>query len=442
MAVFVMYLRRVNFTGGFEFVRICLDNRLIDRLIIVEDFNVTRSTICMFLLFAVCYCPIGNTRSSVQPVFADGWVVAGNRTVGNAVRYMRVGMWDEAQGELQRMLGYRPRNHAALFNLGVCFERAGNTDTARQFYERAIDLRSENLYCENLARLDGVSGKGAEFVKFVISCDSVCNHGYAYARAGLWEMAIKRFEASLASRFSAAAAHNLAVSYEVVGLRQKAQDTIQLASSLGDDFRHQEFLSYFASAPDLPLEMLTSLPMLTTTSDLPVIANKFTNRNNAIIRLKKTHDSVVLSVLERNSHVDVLEYSSSWARVRTRQNKEGFIPSLFLSSEYAIEEQVFGGYSLVHYESQPPIDSVTDDETMYLESDDFVFLTVQTLSDGQPVAVRRQPSLMSEIVGHIEPGLCLKVIETDFDAWFQIYEGTAHKGFILKMHVTVIDKEH
>lgn len=397
-----------------------------------------RAIIYLVLLGMIYGVRFAEAGSSVQPVFADGWVVAGNRTVGRAVRYMRVGMWDEAQAELHRMVGYRPRNHAAQFNLGVCYERMGRPDTARRFYERAIELRPELLYCESLARLEGVAGKGAEFVKFLIPCGSECNHGYAFARAGLWQYAVNRFEASLSSRSSPVTAQNLAVSYEVIGMRSKANEMIRRASGLSYDERHQEFADYLARAPELPLEMLKNLPYLTTSTDLPVIASNFISRNNSVVRMARAHDSVVLAVLNRNTRVDVLDCSSSWVRIRIHQNREGYIPAVFLSDNYLAEEEEIVAYSVPHLELEPSLD-VSEEETMLLEPDDWEYFVVTSVSENQSITVRAEPSLMSDVVGHIEPETVFEVIQTDYDSWFEIVSPLIQQGYILKMHVIEVD---
>ncbi len=272
-----------------------------------------------------------HAEPNVYPVQADGWIIAGNKTVGAIVRIMRIGLWDDARNELQKMLGYRPRNHAAQYNLGVCYERLGDFETARNCYQKAIDLWPEAMYCEGLARLDAYAGTGAEFVKFLIPCTSTCQTGYVYARAGMWRQARVDFENALSSDASAATALNLAVAAEVTGDRSAARSFLQRASALASDPGYEAFSLYLTTSPDLPLDMLTSLPELTTITDSPPVAAMYVCRHFAPVRLENTLDSPVLDLLSRNDRVDVIQFTSSWARIRTIRQKEGFVPSLFLA---------------------------------------------------------------------------------------------------------------
>lgn len=379
----------------------------------------------------------------IYPVFADGWLVAGNKTVGSSVRLMRVGMWAEAQEELQKSVWYRPRNHAAQFNLGVCYERAGQLEAAGRLYQRAVDLRSEALYCEGLARLNGVAGRGAEFVKFLMPCDSSCNHGYVYARAGMWEQAVQLFESAFRYRSFAATALNLAVAYEVLGSRQNADRAIRNASALGSNEQYQSFAHYLSSSSDLPLEMAISLPSITTVTDAPVLKAAYIATDNAALRLSPSHESPVLALLRKNTRVDVLSSSSTWTRVRTHHNKEGFLPTLFVAPHHSAENVIDQGYSLVHPESvvvAMPEPEAYEDIYEQIFEDAEPSITVMIPEDGNRVAIREKPSLMAEITGYLEPGDSLQVKESDVSAWYEIVDDSRPQGFILKMHTAALEK--
>lgn len=395
--------------------------------------------VLMFLFPRAVY-----SNAVIYPVFADGWLVAGNKTVGTAVRLMRVGMWSEAQEELQKSVWNRPRNHAAQFNLGVCYERVGQLENAKRFYQRAVDLRPEALYCEGLARLDGVAGRGAEFVKFLIPCDSSCNHGYVFARAGMWEYASRLFENAYHYRSNATTTLNLAVAYEVLSNRRDADRMIRNASALGSNQQYLSFAHYLSSSSDLPLEMAICLPDITTVTDMPVLKTAFIIGDNAVLRLSPSHDSPVLAQLRQNTRVDVLSLSSTWTRVRTHQNKEGFLPTLFLSSEYVTEKTAVHGYSTAHSQA-----AVIEEHEEYDEYEDIyeqIFenpepsITVTIPEDGNRVAIREKPSLMAEITGYLEPGDSLEVRESDVSSWYEIVDDSRPQGFILKMHTKALEK--
>jgi uncharacterized protein YgiM (DUF1202 family) len=376
--------------------------------------------------------------SLVYPVFADGWVVAGNKSVGEAIRLMRIGMWFEAQEELHKSVGYRPRNHAAQFNLGICYERSGNSEIARQYYERAIDLRPEVLYCEGLARLDRESGNGAEFIKFLILCDTVCNHGYAFARAGLWKRAIQRFESVFNHKPTAVIALNLAVAHEVLGNRRDARRFILHASSLENSQQYQFFYHHLSTSSDLPLEMLTSLPGLTSVTEMEVLETLIVNTDNVSLRADNTHDSPILMLLSKGTHVDVLSFSPAWVRIRTPRQKEGYLPALFLSSRPSKKNEGFTDYSRDYSVSRTDLSKKPEnlDSTMY--SDFLSSKTGEVISDGTRVALRDKPSLLAEIVKYMECGTIIEVRDSDLPSWFEVVDSSPDKTYILKMHVQIL----
>lgn len=376
--------------------------------------------------------------SLVYPVFADGWVVAGNKSIGDAIRLMRIGMWFEAQEKLQKSVGYRPRNHAAQFNLGVCYERSGILETARRYYERAIDLRPEILYCEGLARLDGESGNGAEFVKFLIPCDTACNHGYAYARAGLWAYAVRLFESAFNYKPSAATALNLAVTYEVLGNRRDARRFLQHASSLEKSQQYQSFSHHLSTSSELPLELLICLPGITTVTDMQVLETLIIDTDSAALRVDKTHDSPVLALLSKGTPVDVLSFSSTWVRVRTQRNKEGYLPALFLSSPLSTKNMDIVGYSRDYFLSKNGTREISENPDSIMHNDLPLSITAEVVSDGHQAAIRDKPSLIAVIVDYLESGTIIEVRECDMPSWYEVVDSSPEKTFILKMHVKIL----
>lgn len=371
---------------------------------------------------------------TVFPVMADGWVIAGNKTVGTAVRLMRIGMWDEAQSELQKLLGYRPRNHAAQYNMGLCYERQGDYERARTYYEKAMDLWPESMYCEGLARIDSLAGTGAEFLKFLVPCSSSCRTGYLYARAGMWREAITRFDLSLSTSTSAAAALNMAVAAEVLGNRAEARQIIQKASALAGDPRYDAFELYLVKSPELPLDMLTSMPELTTTTDSPVLTTMIATRNNTPVRLESDSGSPVLELLTRGARVDVLTISHSWVRVRTVRQKEGYVPAVDLSTD--LDNPDSSGVYSMPWENEASV--IETPVPVFLElTPEVQDRSVKIASGGKPVLVRREPSLIAEVAGSLEDGSEIEVKECGDERWLEIVAGPV-TGYIMKQFTVTV----
>ncbi|MCD4655205.1 tetratricopeptide repeat protein [bacterium] len=371
--------------------------------------------------------------AAVNPVWTDGGLAAGDKTVGTAVRYMRIGMWREAEAELRKILGYRPKNHAAQFNLGICHEKKGQIALARRFYEKAIKIRPELVYCEALARLDAVAGNGAEFLKFMIPCMHKCDHGYAFARAGLWEKAEKRFGQAWRDSANPVTCLNRAVANEVLGNRGQAIQNLSRAAALAGRQEYDAFAEYLNNTPEFSMEMLLSLPALTTVTDLPVIRSEYVTRNDIAVRLDKSFDSAILSLQEKNSIVDILDDSEIWIRVRTHNQKEGYIPAIFLAAEPISPDKTDNYRVSIPYASVP---ETTEDETINeeIEQTEENIFSVQVRKDGNAVAVRAETSLLAEITGYVDPGRKIQVKRHSDSAWYEIVSGRV-RGFIQKSYI-------
>ena len=398
-----------------------------------------KRTVLFFILFSILSGV--HAEPNVYPVQADGWIIAGNKTVGAIVRLMRIGLWDDARNELQKMLSYRPENHAAQYNIGVCYERLGDFEMARKYYQKAMDIWPEAMYCEGLARLDAYAGNGAEFVKFLIPCTSSCRTGFIYARSGMWRQARVHFENALSSDASAATALNLAVAAEVTGDRSTARSFLQRASAMASDPRYEAFSRYLATAPDLPLDMVTRLPELTTITDSAPVGAMYICRQLAPVRLENTLDSPVLDILSRNDRVDVIQFTSSWTRIRTIRQKEGFVPSLFLADRPGVTDDSSGiSKPLDVQPEQVPakLESPESDDAMPLAVEDLPD-RVRVVSAGKPMVVRREPSLLAEVAGALDDGTVIEVRDYADGRWLEILSGPV-TGYILKQFTVPVEE--
>jgi len=390
-----------------------------------------------WLAFSVMICLIlpSITQAAIVPVLTDTGLVAGDKTVGTAVRYMRIGMWHEAESNLRRILGYRPENHAAQFNLGVCLENQGQVTLAKSFYKKAIQIRPEPLYCEALARLDSVSGKGAEFLKFMIPCLHRCDHGYAFAHAGLWQEANVRFTRALNDSPDPVTYLNCAVASEVLGQRAKAKRYLSRATTLSGRAEYDQFSLYLATAPDFSLDLLLKLPALSTITDARVLTSGYVRTKNAAIRMGPDFGSPVISLQVLNSKMDILENTKSWFRVRTIDQKEGFIPAVFLSYE-PVPPGTANSYSTPYLPVTTPTEK-TDEEITPAQP---VTSVVIVKKSGNSVVVRKETSLLAEIAGYVDPGKKLRVKNSANPKWYEITKGNI-RGYILKSYVETPESE-
>ena len=58
------------------------------------------------------------------------------------------GMWREALFRFQKAVEADPQNPSAQNNLAVALEQMGQFDEAREHYERALDLKGDDLYIQ------------------------------------------------------------------------------------------------------------------------------------------------------------------------------------------------------------------------------------------------------------------------------------------------------
>jgi len=416
------------------------------------------------LVFVVVFLGTGliipdSCNAAIRSVWVDGWMAAGNKSVGTAIRYMRIGQWDKAESELRKILGYRPENHAAQYDLGICYERKGDLTTAKRFYEKAIEIRPEFLYCEAIARMEEKAGKGVEYLTFLKPCFHDCDHGFAFARSGMWEEAIKRFKAAYYKDFSALNAFNLAVAMEVIGRRNDAISYFEKADGLSGTSVYDSFAEYLNTAPDFSLHMRVSLPVLSSVTDFPIQKTLYIAAEIAAVRTEPSLEAPVLTYAHLNSPVGILHETGAWVRVRTQNQKEGFIPRFMVekkpdfsqiaqsrepdstsspvpkktsSHHMSSAENQKRNYSITIAADKH--DSESDSDKKEISQKSAILVRVQ--SQGNSVAVRQEPSLLSEIVGYIDPGKKLKVIQSNDPIWFEIISPDI-SGYIMRRYIEI-----
>jgi SH3-like domain-containing protein len=314
---------------------------------------------------------------------------------------------------------------------------------ARRFYEKAVDIRPEYLYCEALARLDGKAGYGAEFIRFLSPCEYRCDYGYAFARAGLWNDAENRFASAYGDYPTAVNALNRAVACEVLDRRTDAARYLKWASSLSGTEPYDSFSAYLSKAPDFPLSMRAALPALTTATDRTPLTKMIVTDHRIAMRLNPEYSAPVLSILQPGDIVDILSDDSAWFAVRIKNGKEGYLPAIFLGEPHGdgVTESTYS----VPYELATPEEEIAENEPegeteaeiegeTEPEPETRPVTTVQVRKDGNPVAVREEMSLLADITGYVEPGRKIKVKQTEDGRWLEIVSGST-QGYILKSYM-------
>ena len=73
---------------------------------------------------------------------------ASGQEVKFGIEVAQKGMWREALFRFQKAVEADPQNPSAQNNLAVALEQMGQFDEAREHYERALDLKPDDLYIQ------------------------------------------------------------------------------------------------------------------------------------------------------------------------------------------------------------------------------------------------------------------------------------------------------
>lgn len=81
-----------------------------------------------------------------------GHVSAAEKTSSQEVKFgievAQKGMWGEALFRFEKAVEFDPQNPSALNNLAVALEQVGQFTEARESYERALELKPDDLYIQ------------------------------------------------------------------------------------------------------------------------------------------------------------------------------------------------------------------------------------------------------------------------------------------------------
>ena len=73
---------------------------------------------------------------------------ASSQQVKFGIEVAQKGMWREALFRFRRAVEIDPQNPSALNNLAVALEQVGEFQEARENYERALELKPDDLYIQ------------------------------------------------------------------------------------------------------------------------------------------------------------------------------------------------------------------------------------------------------------------------------------------------------
>ena len=79
------------------------------------------------------------------------WLAAeesSTRQVDFGLKVAQKGLWQEARFRFERAVELDPGNAAALNDLAVALEQMGEFDGARKAYEKALEIKPEDIYIQ------------------------------------------------------------------------------------------------------------------------------------------------------------------------------------------------------------------------------------------------------------------------------------------------------
>ena len=91
------------------------------------------------------YLPLLLLVALTAPAAAD---TTSDEEVAFGIEVAEKGLWREARFRFERAVELDADNASALNNLGVALEQQGEFDAAREAYEKALELKPEDLYIQ------------------------------------------------------------------------------------------------------------------------------------------------------------------------------------------------------------------------------------------------------------------------------------------------------
>ncbi len=93
-----------------------------------------RAPVVLLLLLVPGLCAAADERSAQEVKFG--------------IEVAQQGMWREALFRFEKAVDLDPQNPSALNNLAVALEQMGEFEQARENYERALELKPDDLYIQ------------------------------------------------------------------------------------------------------------------------------------------------------------------------------------------------------------------------------------------------------------------------------------------------------
>ena len=93
-----------------------------------------RALLLLLLLLVPGLSPAADKHSSQEVKFG--------------IEVAKQGMWGEARFRFEKAVEIDPQNPSALNNLAVALEQMGEFQQARESYERALELKPDDLYIQ------------------------------------------------------------------------------------------------------------------------------------------------------------------------------------------------------------------------------------------------------------------------------------------------------
>jgi uncharacterized protein YgiM (DUF1202 family) len=290
-------------------------------------------------------------------------------------------------------------------------------------------------YLQSISRTMGTSDLGKELFPRLFDCEGMCHDAYLYASTGLWEEAGEMFQSFVRKNSrDVKSCFNLAVAREVVNDRDGAVNYCQKAIDLNPDPRYVDFLQYLKKTPRNQVSRQIPGSPISPEKDFSGTAKEsmYVKTDSSIVFRDPSDRAPAVDAIPRGAQVSILKQLGAWCHVRTKKGKEGWMISNTLASS---SEDALRRLSSVNQPGDSS-NSQADSETKPDSADDSEkpLQRMKVKNTGASVAVRSEPSLLSDVIHQFQPGKIVKVIGKARGNWLQVVT-PAGTGYIISLYL-------
>ncbi len=349
----------------------------------------------------------------------EGFELISGRSVSRAVHLIQNGAWEEARSVLEEVIARNPRNHAAIFDLGVAYEYSGDKSKAAEYYRLAIGLKLNRPYFRALARVQPGSSPQPELFSRLMPCRGICKKAVMYAEVGLWRSAFDIFAYLYRENpGDVRVCFDIAVTREALGDRSGALKYCRKAMAIKNDPRFADFMLYLKDTAKQSNNNNLTVTEMPTIGKEQIKEYNYISKNAVTLRRDPSEMAPMLDSLPRGARVGILNEMGDWIHVRTFKNQEGWVQKTELapSPEAAWRVDPFAQSASDDFSEDPELSSPDTSET----DSELVNRRMQVIDTGAEIALREKPSLLSDVIGHVRAGRKVYILSRSRGNWVEI----------------------